>query len=81
MTNHFVIMAGGQGTRLYPLSTAEKPKQFLDLLGVGKTLIQLTCERFRKVDPQARIWVVTAASYVPLVKEQLPDLPDEQILA
>ena len=44
-------MAGGQGTRLYPLSTAEKPKQFLDLLGVGKTLIQLTYERFKNCPP------------------------------
>ena len=53
MTNHIVIMAGGQGTRLYPLSTAEKPKQFLDLLGVGKSLIRLTYERFLAVDPDA----------------------------
>lgn len=74
-------MAGGQGTRLFPLSTAEKPKQFLDLADRGRTLIQLTCDRFREVDPGARFWVVTAASYVPLVREQLPDIPAEQILA
>ena len=81
MTTHFVIMAGGQGTRLYPLSTAEKPKQFLDLLGVGRTLIQLTCERFRAVDPHALIWIVTSSSYVHWIKEQLPDIPAEQIIA
>ena len=81
MTNHIVIMAGGQGTRLYPLSTAEKPKQFLDLLGSGKTLIQMTYERFRAVDPEARFWVVTSKDYVHWIKEQLPSIPDDQILA
>ena len=81
MTNHIVIMAGGQGTRLYPLSTAEKPKQFLDLLGCGKTLIQMTYERFRAVDPEARFWVVTSKDYVHWIKEQLPSIPDDQILA
>ena len=74
-------MAGGQGTRLYPLSTAEKPKQFLDLLGVGKSLIQLTYERFLSVDPEARFWIVTSKDYVHWIKEQLPSIPDEQILA
>ena len=74
-------MAGGQGTRLFPLSTAEKPKQFLDLADRGRTLIQLTCDRFRQADPDARFWVVTAASYVPIVREQLPEIPAEQILA
>ena len=81
MTNHIVIMAGGQGTRLYPLSTADKPKQFLDLLGTGKTLIQMTYERFLAVDPDAHIWVVTTKDYVHWVKEQLPTIPDDQILA
>ena len=73
-------MAGGVGSRLYPISTPEKPKQFLDLLGVGKTLIQLTYERFLAVDPEAHFWVVTSAAYHKLVREQLPDIPDEQIL-
>ena len=81
MTNHVVIMAGGQGTRLFPLSTPEKPKQFLDLADKGRTLIQLTYDRFLAVDPIARFWVVTSADYVPLVREQLPDIPQEQILA
>ena len=81
MTNHFVIMAGGQGTRLYPLSTAEKPKQFLDLLGSGKTLIQMTYERFKAVDPDGYFWVVTSKDYIHWIKEQLPAIPDDQILA
>ena len=81
MTNHFVIMAGGQGTRLFPLSTAEKPKQFLDLLGSGKTLIQMTYERFKAVDPDGYFWVVTSKDYIHWIKEQLPMIPDDQILA
>ncbi|MBQ9548263.1 MAG: mannose-1-phosphate guanylyltransferase [Bacteroidales bacterium] len=78
--NHIVIMAGGVGSRLYPLSTTEHPKQFLDLLGSGQTLIQSTYERFREVDPSARFWVVTSERYIPFIHEQLPDIPDEQIL-
>lgn len=81
MTTHIVIMAGGQGTRLFPLSTPEKPKQFLDLADRGRTLIQLTYDRFLEVDPEARFWVVTSENYVPLVRQQLPDIPPEQILA
>ena len=81
MTTHVVIMAGGQGTRLFPLSTAEKPKQFLDLADRGRTLIQLTYDRFLAVDPEARFWVVTSDAYVHWIREQLPDIPPEQILA
>jgi len=73
-------MAGGVGSRLYPISTPEKPKQFWDLLGVGKTLIQLTYERFLAVDPEAHFWVVTSEAYYKYIKEQLPAIPDEQIL-
>ncbi len=73
-------MAGGVGSRLYPLSTPEKPKQFLDLLGVGKSLIRLTYERFLEVDPSAHFWVVTSKAYYGHVREQLPEVPDEQIL-
>lgn len=78
---HIVIMAGGVGSRLFPLSTPERPKQFIDLLDCGKTLIQLTYERFLKVSPDARFWVVTSARYIHFVNEQLPDIPAEQILA
>ena len=57
--NHLVIMAGGVGSRFWPMSTAEKPKQFIDVLGVGKTLLQLTVERFGKLVAPENIWVVT----------------------
>ena len=80
-TTHIVIMAGGVGSRLFPISTPDHPKQFIDFLGVGKSLIQLTYDRFLEVDPQARFWVVTSEKYVHFVHEQLPDIPDEQILA
>ncbi|MDO5322203.1 MAG: mannose-1-phosphate guanylyltransferase [Bacteroidia bacterium] len=78
---HIVIMAGGVGSRLYPVSTPEHPKQFIDLLDCGRTLIQLTYERFLKVNPDARFWVVTSARYIHFINEQLPDIPAEQILA
>lgn len=77
---HIVIMAGGVGSRLYPISTPEKPKQFLDLLGVGKSLIRLTYERFLAVDSGAHFWVVTSEAYLHYVTEQLPEIPREQIL-
>ena len=80
MSNHIVIMAGGQGTRLYPLSTPEHPKQFIDLLVCGKTMIQLTYERFAAVDPQAAFWVVTCAAYEHFILEQLPRIPRAHIL-
>ena len=79
--NHIVIMAGGVGSRLYPVSTPERPKQFLDLLDCGKTLIQLTYDRFLRTDPDAQFWVVTSARYVPFIREQLPDIPEAHILA
>ena len=78
---HIVIMAGGVGSRLYPVSTPEHPKQFIDLLDCGKTLIQLTYERFLKVSPDAHFWVITSAKYIHFINEQLPDIPAEQILA
>ena len=74
-------MAGGIGTRLWPVSTPETPKQFIDLLGVGKSLIQLTVERFLPVCDSSRIWVVTSERYVDVVREQLPQIPVDQILA
>ena len=73
-------MAGGVGSRLYPLSTPERPKQFLDLTDCGRTLIQQTYDRFRVVDPQAHFWVVTSERYSSLVAEQLPDIPSGQVL-
>ena len=81
MNTHVVIMAGGIGSRLWPLSTPERPKQFIDVLGVGKSLLQLTVERFLPVCAPDRFWVVTSGKYVDLVREQLPAVPQDQILA
>lgn len=78
---HVVIMAGGIGSRFWPLSTPEFPKQFIDILGCGRTLIQLTIDRFKGICPDKNFWVVTNASYVDIVKEQLPQIPRSHILA
>lgn len=78
--NHLVIMAGGVGSRFWPMSTAEKPKQFIDVLGVGKSLLQLTAERFNGICETRNIWVVTNKNYVNIVREQLPDIPAGNIL-
>lgn len=74
-------MAGGVGSRFWPLSTPEYPKQFIDILGCGRTLIQLTVDRFKGICPMSNFWVVTNAKYVDIVKQQLPDIPVEHILA
>ena len=74
-------MAGGVGSRFWPLSTPEFPKQFIDILGCGRTLIQLTIDRFNGICPMENFWVVTNAAYVEIVKQQLPDIPAEHILA
>jgi len=79
--NHIVIMAGGVGSRLYPISTPEHPKQFLDLLDCGKTLIQLTYDRFLRTDADAQFWVVTSANYTHFIREQIPCIPEDHILA
>ena len=79
--NHIVIMAGGIGSRFWPLSTPEFPKQFIDILGCGRTLIQLTVDRFKGVCPMDNFWVVTNAAYVEIVRQQLPDIPESHILA
>lgn len=79
--NHIVIMAGGIGSRLWPISTPDYPKQFIDVLGTGKSLIQMTVERFLPVASPKNFWVVTGARYVPVVMEQLPGIPADHILA
>jgi mannose-1-phosphate guanylyltransferase len=80
--NHYVaIMAGGIGSRFWPMSRTGYPKQFLDILHVGKTLIQSTYEHFSQFIPPDNIYVVTAEPYINFVKEQLPQLPEENILA
>ena len=80
--HHYVaIMAGGIGSRFWPMSRTDMPKQFLDILGTGKTLIQQTFERYSKVVPKENIYIVTAQEYVPILKKQLPELINDQILA
>ena len=76
MNTHVVIMAGGIGSRFWPMSTTEQPKQFVDVLGVGKTMIQMTVERLLPICPKENFWIVTGRSYVDIVKEQLPDIPE-----
>lgn len=74
-------MAGGVGTRFWPFSRISNPKQFHDVLGTGRTLLQQTADRFEEVCPQENIYVVTSEDYVDLVLEQLPFLRKEQVLA
>ena len=73
-------MAGGVGSRFWPMSTSAFPKQFHDVLGVGKSLIQLTYERYLRICPKENIYVVTNARYKGLVLEQLGDLNEDQVL-
>lgn len=73
-------MAGGVGSRFWPMSTADYPKQFIDVLGCGRTLIQLTFDRFKGVCPPENVWVVTSEKYANEVKKQLPELADDHIL-
>ncbi len=81
METHVIIMAGGVGSRLWPVSTPQMPKQFIDLLGIGKTMLQITVERLLPVCNKENFWVVTSEKYVDVVRHQLPDLPAGQILA
>ena len=78
--NHLVIMAGGIGSRFWPMSTPQCPKQFVDVLGCGRTFIQLTVDRFKGVVPAENVWVVTSETYRDIVAEQLPDIPKGNIL-
>ena len=78
--NFVVIMAGGIGSRFWPYSRKSYPKQFHDVLGIGKSLLQVTAERFTDLCPKENIYVVTNAAYYDLVKEQLPYCQDDQIL-
>ena len=82
MNNHtyVIIMAGGVGTRFWPFSRNNNPKQFHDVLGTGKTLLQQTASRFEEICPQENIYIVTSTEYYDLVKQQLPFLSDDQIL-
>ena len=75
-----VIMAGGIGSRFWPLSKEERPKQFLDVLEVGRTLIQMTYDRFANITDSSNIFVITNERYINQVAEQLPEIPKENIL-
>ncbi len=78
--NYVAIMAGGIGSRFWPMSRTDMPKQFLDILNTGRTLIQATYDRFAKFIPAENIYIVTADQYFEIVKDQLPDLNPENIL-
>ena len=77
---YVAIMAGGVGSRFWPGSREARPKQFLDMLGVGKSLLRLTFERFLHLVPASNILVVTHSDYKDLVLEELPELSAGQIL-
>lgn len=78
--NYCVIMAGGVGSRFWPFSKNSKPKQFLDFFGTGKSLLQMTVDRFRSIIPLENVLIVTNVIYKDLILEQIPDLKPEQIL-
>lgn len=81
MKNYYaIIMAGGIGSRFWPISRVQLPKQFIDMMGTGKTLIQATYDRFRKIVPKENIFVATNESYASLVQEQLPGLSEQQLI-
>ncbi|MDH6313896.1 mannose-1-phosphate guanylyltransferase [Parabacteroides sp. PFB2-10] len=78
--NYCVIMGGGIGSRFWPFSRESYPKQFLDFFGTGRSLLQMTFDRFNKIIPTENIYVVTNEKYGDLIKKQLPELADKQIL-
>lgn len=78
--NYCVIMAGGIGSRFWPFSRNNRPKQFLDFFGTGRSLLQMTFDRFRQVVPVSNILIVTNVIYKELILEQLPELKPEQVL-
>lgn len=78
--NYCVIMAGGVGSRFWPFSTSERPKQFLDFFGTGRSLLQMTFDRFKTLIPTENIYIVSNAVYKDLILEQLPMLTEDQIL-
>ena len=78
--NYCVIMAGGVGSRFWPYSREEKPKQFLDFFGTGRSLLQMTVDRFRPIVPIENVFIVTNVAYKQIILEQIPDLTEGQIL-
>ncbi len=78
--NYCIIMAGGVGSRFWPLSRMNKPKQFIDILGTGRTLIQQTFDRMSYLCPKENIYIVTNSNYKQLTLEQLPEITKDQVL-
>ncbi len=79
--NYVAIMAGGIGSRFWPESRNEHPKQFLDILGTGKSLIQWTYERFKNICPIENIYIITNEAYIPTLKSQISEIQDKNILS
>ena len=73
-------MAGGIGSRFWPFSRVDKPKQFLDFFGTGKSLLQMTVDRFRPLIPIENVFIVTNVAYKDTILKQVPDLSESQIL-
>lgn len=78
--NYCIIMSGGVGSRFWPFSKEDKPKQFLDFFGSGRSLLQSTYDRFKKIVPAENIYIVTNDAYAEMTKKQLPELTDNQLL-
>ncbi len=78
--SYCVIMAGGIGSRFWPLSKTKRPKQFLDILGTGRTLLQQTFDRFKQIMPADQVFIVSNLEYKEIIVEQLPEIPVENIL-
>ncbi|RPI44207.1 MAG: mannose-1-phosphate guanylyltransferase [Bacteroidetes bacterium] len=78
--HYCVIMAGGIGSRFWPLSKTQRPKQFLDILGLGRTLLQQTFDRFRQVISEDQIYIVSNLEYRDIIRDQVPEIPQENIL-
>ena len=75
-----IIRAGGVGSCYWPMSPPDYPKQFIDVMGVGRSLIHLTVDRLKPICPVENMWVVTNEKYIRIVKEQIPDIPEDNML-
>lgn len=78
--NYCIILAGGRGRRLWPCSRDKKPKQFIDFFGVGRTQLQQTFDRFVQILPKENVFICTNKEYAPMVREQLPDMMEENLM-
>ena len=78
--NYCIILAGGVGSKLWPMSHITLPKQFLDLFATGRTMLQMTYDRYSRLVPKENIFVSTYKDYADIVLEQLPELKREQVV-